>query len=72
MKSAQKGSLSKEFFNKKELAALLGLSVRTVDSWVSERREIPFIKAGRRVVFDRRDINAYIERNKVHPLSLNS
>jgi excisionase family DNA binding protein len=62
----------KEFLNKKELATLLGLSVHTIDAWVSQKREIPYIKSGRRVLFDRRDIDAYLDRNKVHPVSITS
>lgn len=55
--------------NKKELAVMLGLSVFTIDSWVSERREIPFVKMGKRVMFDINDIVEWIENHKIRPSS---
>lgn len=53
--------------SKREIAAYLSLSHYTIDAWVSQRREIPFIKMGRRVLFDISDIEAWIERQKVKP-----
>lgn len=53
--------------SKYEIAAYLSLSRYTIDAWVSQRREIPFIKMGRRVLFDIDDIEAWIERQKVKP-----
>lgn len=58
------------FLSKKELAEYLGLSVFTVDAWVSERREIPFVKMGRRVMFDLNDVLAWIESNKMQPRTI--
>jgi len=46
---------------------MLGISVFTLDSWVSEKREIPFVKMGKRVMFDMNDILEWIRNNKVHP-----
>ncbi len=57
----------KVFVDKRELAEILGISVFTIDSWVSERREIPFIKMGKRVKFDLNDIQKWIEKNKIPP-----
>ena len=56
-----------KFLSKKQLANYLGLSIFTIDSWVSERREIPFVKMGRRVMFDLKDVLAWVESNKTHP-----
>lgn len=61
-------TLEKQFLTKKELAACLGLSVFTIDSWVSQRREIPFVKMGRRVMFDMDDVRVWVETNKVQPV----
>lgn len=58
---------SKRFLSKRELADLLGISVFTVDSWVSERREIPFVKMGKRVMFDMADVLSWLENKKVFP-----
>lgn len=60
------------FLTKKEVAALLHFSVSTIDTWVSQRREIPFIKIGGRVRFDRRDIEKWVVSKKVQPRDLNS
>ena len=58
----------KQFLTKKELADYLGLSVFTIDSWVSQRREVPFVKMGRRVMFDMGDVRTWVEANKVQPV----
>lgn len=57
----------RDFLNKKELSEFLGLSIFTIDSWVSERREIPYIKMGKRVMFDINDVQKWIEKNKISP-----
>ena len=63
-------SNGKRFLSKRELSEYLGISVFTIDSWVSERREIPFIKMGKRVMFDQADIVLWVEKNKVKPHDL--
>jgi excisionase family DNA binding protein len=45
-------------------AAMLGVSRFTLETWKA-RRLIPFIKLGRRCLFDPRDLQAWIEKNKV-------
>jgi len=52
---------------KKELAEFLGISVYTIDTWVSQRREIPFVRMGRRVMFDMEDVKKWVENSKVRP-----
>ena len=59
-----------QFLDKKQLAAYLGLSIFTIDSWVSQRREIPFIKMGKKVMFDLADVLTWLESKKVHPRDL--
>ena len=44
---------------------VLGLSRHTLYSWVCQRR-IPFVKAGRRTMFDTRDLEKWIDQMKVH------
>lgn len=60
----------KRFLNKKELAGYLGISVYTIDSWVSQRQKVPFVRMGRRVMFDLKDIEAWIEKHKTNPVNL--
>lgn len=57
----------RQFFSKRELADFLGLSIFTIDAWVSQRREIPFVKMGRRVMFAVDDVEAWIRQRKVMP-----
>jgi len=63
-------SNKKQFLSKKELSQYLGISVFTIDSWVSERREIPFVKMGKRVMFDLADVADWVTQRKVHPKEL--
>jgi len=65
-----KNRSEKSFLTKRELAQYLGLSVFTIDSWVSQRREIPFVKMGRRVMFDLSDVYKWVEERKTYPLEL--
>ncbi len=57
-----------QFLDKKQLAALLGPSIFTIDSWVSQKREIPFVKMGKRVKFATEDVLEWIENNKQYPI----
>ncbi|MFA6635709.1 MAG: helix-turn-helix domain-containing protein [Candidatus Omnitrophota bacterium] len=47
-----------------ELAEILGVSVNTIYSWISQRK-IPYIKVGRLVRFDRNKINEWLETHSV-------
>ena len=57
----------RQYLTKREVAALLRLSTYTIDSWVSQRRELPFIRMGSRVMFAAKDVQAWIEKNRVSP-----
>ncbi len=59
--------VEREFLSKRQVAEMLNLSIFTIDSWVSQRREIPFIKMGRNVRFDIRDVRAWLEKRKFNP-----
>jgi excisionase family DNA binding protein len=51
--------------SQQEAARYLGISYWTVRDLVF-RREIPFIKIGRRILVDRLDLDAYLDRSKIH------
>ena len=51
--------------SQQEAARYLGISYWTVRDLVF-RREIPFIKIGRRILIDRLDLDAYLDRSKIH------
>jgi excisionase family DNA binding protein len=46
------------YLGRKEGSAYLGVSMRLYDSWVAAER-IPVIRAGRRVLADRADLDAF-------------
>lgn len=50
----------------REAAKYLAVSVSTLYGWVWQRR-IPFVKIGRALRFDPRDLAAFIEANKQVP-----
>ena len=47
------------------VAHLTGLSRETLAQWRSQKKHIPFLKIGRLVRYDPRDIAAYLERCRV-------
>ena len=51
-----------------DAAPLLGISVHTLRHWARERR-IPYFRCGRRVVFSRRDLDAFLRARRVIPLT---
>ena len=58
-------SLEPRLLSQHEAARYLGISYWIVRDLVF-RREFPFIKIGRRVLVDRLDLNAYLDRSKIH------
>ena len=55
------------FLAKKEAAAYLSLSPRTLDNLVA-RGDLPAFKVTRKVLFRRRDLDALAERHRVRSL----
>jgi len=54
-----------QLINKSEAAAILGISPFSINRLM---REIPFVRVGaRRVMFDPKDIQTYIEARKTRP-----
>lgn len=49
-----------------EAAARIGLSVSCLYTWVSQKR-IPYLKLGRCVRFDSRDIDKWLNSQRVEP-----
>lgn len=63
MKAAS--SISPRLLSQQEAALYLGISYWTVRDLVF-RRELPFVKIGRRVLVDRTDLDDYLDRSKTH------
>jgi len=66
MKSAH--AVESRLLSQKDAATYLGISYWTIRDLVF-RREIPFVKIGRRILVDQIDLDAYISRSKRNPLS---
>lgn len=47
-----------------EVSTMLGMAVHTIYSWVNQRK-IPYVKVGRLLRFDPKDIENWISKNKV-------
>ncbi|MGA2631847.1 MAG: helix-turn-helix domain-containing protein [Terriglobia bacterium] len=56
----------RRLFTVKEAAAYLAVPVATLYTRIFYR-QVPFVKLGRSVRFDRADLDALIDANKVHP-----
>jgi len=50
--------------DKQAVAEKLGVTINTLYAWVNQRR-IPFVKVGRLLRFDEKDIDKWIEERKV-------
>jgi len=55
--------------SKKEVAERLGLSIYTIDKWVSTNQNIPYTKLGSRVLFSENDVEAFILSRRIVPVS---
>jgi excisionase family DNA binding protein len=53
-----------KLWNIRQTAEATGLSVNTLYSWISQKK-ITYIKAGRKVLFDPRDLEKWVEFHKV-------
>lgn len=54
-----------ELLTPENVSQLTGLSLETLAQWRSQKKHIPYLKVGRRVRYDVRDIQAYLERCRV-------
>lgn len=54
----------KKLLNKREVAELLNISINSIPRL---QRRVPFIRVGRRVLFDPDDVARYIEASRVIP-----
>jgi excisionase family DNA binding protein len=60
--------LSSALLTKQELAKLCRVHLRTVDSWIFQRK-IPFLKVGRAVRFDRRAVEKALAKYVVREVA---
>ncbi|MEI9955110.1 MAG: helix-turn-helix domain-containing protein [Ferruginibacter sp.] len=55
------------FLNPRQLAAILKISVNTLQNW--RKRGLPFHKEKRRVLFIRSEVDEYVKSRKLQPLT---
>jgi len=60
--------MEKRLLNIKETAEYLGLKVNTLYCWVSQKR-IPYVKMGKKLMFDIECLDKFIEENAVEPIN---
>ena len=58
---------NRRFLNEKQTASYLGLSVKTLQRYRLTESCLPYIKLGKRVLYDMNDLNEYMESNKINP-----
>lgn len=57
--------LTPRLLSQQEAAAYLGISYWTLRD-LTFRGEVPHVKIGRRILVDRLDLDAYLDRAKIH------
>ena len=53
--------------DEREAAKFLGLSVQTLRNWRSFRKGPAYLKLGRRVVYQLRDLTEYLNEHRIDP-----
>ena len=54
------------YFSPQELSQYLGIARQTVYEWTSQKK-VPFIKLGRLVKFDQREIEEWMKTQRIEP-----
>jgi len=54
----------KKLISTKEVAAVIGVSVMTIEIW-KKHNYIPYIRLGRRTLFDPDELTAWIDSNRI-------
>lgn len=67
MKEDSTKQIKKRLITINELAALTGLSIGTLYQWKSQKKGIPYVKIGRLIKYDLKDVEKFIDEHKVYP-----
>ena len=59
----------RRFLNTADAADYINRNRSTLDKWRSARIVLPFFRDGTKVMYDIQDLDAYIERHKIIPIS---
>ena len=58
--------MPKRLVNTQELAKYIGITEGTARVWCCLKK-LPYVKVGRKVMFDLNDIDTWVDKNKVEP-----
>ncbi len=53
--------------SERDAASFLGITQRTLQDWRARRRGPAFIRLGRRIAYDRADLERFLAANRVEP-----
>ncbi|WP_081616855.1 MULTISPECIES: helix-turn-helix domain-containing protein [unclassified Thioalkalivibrio] len=59
---------SRELLSTRQAAEFLHVSPRTLIRWRGERQGPPWVKAGRKILYRRSDLDLWIDRQRVEPV----
>lgn len=59
--------MEKRYLTKQEVSELTGISISTLNYWVYSKNNIPFIRAGGKILFDIKDVENFLDKNKIRP-----
>jgi hypothetical protein len=57
--------IQKRYLSEKETAEYTGLAVQTLRNDRFNRRGLPYSKKGRRVLYDLKDLDSYMQKHKI-------
>ena len=60
------GELNRRYFSPRELSQYLGIAIQTIYEWTSQKK-VPYIKLGRLVKFDQREIDEWMKMQRIEP-----
>ncbi len=66
-------NITQQLLDQKMAAAYLGTTVASMNSLLAQNKlSIPFVRFGRRIKYQRTDLDAWIEQNRVVPTPANT
>lgn len=60
-----KQSVGKRFWGSNEAAAYLNIKPQTLANWRHTRKNLNYIKIGRKIMYEQSELDSYIQKNRV-------
>jgi excisionase family DNA binding protein len=67
MIAQSKHRIQKPYLSVREVCDYLSIAEATLYSWTSKRKNLPFHKIGRKLLFKITDLNEFIENHRIKP-----